>query len=112
VKIARRETSGVVVLTLDGKLHHGLGDVQLREAVDAELGSGQKKIVLDLAAVKSMDSSGLGELVRTKLTATRRDAAVKLANLDLRVYELLTVAQLVPLFDIYDSEAAAVSSFG
>lgn len=112
MKIDRRESGDVLVLELDGKLHHGIGDVQFRGAFEEALEEGHRKIVIDLEEVKSIDSSGLGELVRAKITASRYEAEIALANLDMRAYELLTMSQLVPAFDIYDSEREAVESFG
>jgi hypothetical protein len=50
--------------------------------------------------------------VRAKVTAARREAEIKLANLDMRVYELISLAALVPAFDLYDSVDDAVASFG
>lgn len=111
MEIGKRESAGVLILELQGKLHHGVGDVEFRDALEEALEQGHRKIVIDLDGVKSIDSSGLGELVRAKVTATRRQAEMKLANLNMRAYELLTMSQLVPVFDIYESQEEAVESF-
>lgn len=111
MEIDRREKDGVLILAMEGKLHLGTGDVRFREALDGALDEGHEKILLDLAGVRSMDSSGLGELVRSKVTAARRGAEIKLLNLDMRVYELLTISALVPAFEIFEDEAEALASF-
>jgi anti-sigma B factor antagonist len=103
MNVNQREAGGVLILELAGKLHHGVGDVQFREALERALEAGHRKVVVDLREVRSIDSSGLGELVRAKVTAARREAEIKLANLDMRVYELISLAALVPAFDLYDS---------
>jgi anti-sigma B factor antagonist len=112
MEIKRRERDGVLVLGLEGKLHHGTGDVRFREAVERALAEGHRKVLLDLKGVSSMDSSGLGELVRSKVTAAQAGAEVKLVNLDMKVYELLTISALVPAFEIFEDEAEALASFG
>ena len=111
MKIDKQQSGDVLVLNLDGKLHHGVGDVEFREVFEDALEAGHDKIVIDLQGVKSIDSSGLGELVRAKVTASRHEAEIRLANLNMRAYELLTMSQLVPAFDIYDSRQEAVDSF-
>ncbi len=67
--ITRREREeDLTILELDGKLTIGAGDVQLKEAIRDLLDDGVKKILINLQRVKTMDSSGLGELVRSKET--------------------------------------------
>lgn len=111
MEIQSLERDGVLVLVLAGKLHHGSGDIRFREEIDRALGEGHRKILLDLEGVRSMDSSGLGELVRSKVSAAKTGAEIKLLNLDMRVYELLTISALVPAFEIFDDEAEALASF-
>ena len=66
MKITKRERGGVTILDLEGRLSIGQGDIALREAIQALLRSGESMILLNLRGVKSMDSSGLGELVAGK----------------------------------------------
>jgi anti-sigma B factor antagonist len=58
-----------------------------------------------------IDSSGIGELVSAYTTATNRGAKLKLANLPAKVSDILTITQLITVFDVFDSEAEAVQSF-
>jgi len=111
MKIAKRQVGGVDVLDLIGKLTIGVGDVQLREAVVAALEGGSQKIVINLDSVKTIDSSGLGELIRCKVTASAKEADVKLLNVNLKARKLLTMASLVGVFEMFDDEEKAVASF-
>jgi anti-sigma B factor antagonist len=59
-----------------------------------------------------MDSGGLGELVRCSLIVQREKGAIKLVNLTSRITDLLTITKLLTVFDTFDSEQAAIGSFG
>ena len=76
------------------------------------LGAGAKQIVMNLSDVSYMDSAGLGELVSAHAAAARQGAALKLANATKRLQDLLVITKLSTVFDMYDDEASAVSSFG
>jgi anti-sigma B factor antagonist len=109
--IASREVDGVTVLDLSGRITLGEGSVQLRDAVRDLIGKGQKSILLNLADVNYIDSSGLGELVSAYTTARNQGASLKLLNLTKKVHDLLQLTKLYTVFDIYDDEASAIGSY-
>jgi len=109
--IASREVDGVTVLDCGGRITLGEGSVQLREAIRDIIGKGAKNILLDLGDVNYIDSSGLGELVSAFTTAKNQGATLKLLNLTKKVHDLLQLTKLYTVFDIYDDEAHAISSF-
>jgi anti-sigma B factor antagonist len=111
MEVTRRQVGGVVILDLDGKLTIGKGDVVLRGAFVDELDVGERKILVNLDKVKVIDSSGLGELIRCKVTAAEKQADVKLLHVNLKARKLLTMAQLVGVFEMFDDEKMAVDSF-
>ena len=111
MKLSKRKVGDVVIFDLDGKLTIGRGDVVLRDALLEELESGGKNVLIDLGDVKTIDSSGLGELIRCKVTAGSNEAQVKLLNVNLKARKLLTMAQLVGVFEMFDDEELAVASF-
>ena len=111
MEVTRRQVGGVVILDLDGKLTIGKGDVVLRGAFIDELEAGGRKIVVNLDKVKVIDSSGLGELIRCKVTASEKRAEVKLLHVNLKARKLLTMAQLVGVFEMFDDEKMVVESF-
>ena len=111
MRINVREDEGVVILDLAGKLVIGEGDVPLREEVNAQLESGRKKLLLNLGGVKTMDSSGLGELIRCKHSAVREDAIIKLLHVEDKVQEVLEMTRLIGVFETFNDEIDALASF-
>jgi anti-sigma B factor antagonist len=109
--IASREVNGVTVLDLSGRITLGEGSVQLRDAIRGLISKGQKSILLNLAEVNYIDSSGLGELVSAFTTAKNQQAEVKLLKLTKKVHDLLQLTKLYTVFDIFDDEASAITSF-
>jgi anti-sigma B factor antagonist len=97
---------------MSGRIKVGEGNLLLREMVENLAENGKKNLVLNLGEVTYMDSSGLGELVKTHTTIGNLQGEVKLVNLSKRVEELLQMTKLSSIFDIYEDEASAIGSFG
>ena len=106
-----REVGGATIVDLSGKITLGEGGVTLRDEVRKLLAEGKKKIVLNLAEVNYIDSSGLGELVSAYTAVKNAGGELKLLNLTSKVRDLLVITKLVTVFDVKDDEASAVSSF-
>ena len=111
LKINQREMDGVAVLGLEGRIVLGEESNALREAVKGLLAKGQKKIVLNMDNVTYIDSAGLGTLVAAHHSAKQQGAGLRLSNLGSKFQEVLQVTKLLTVFDVYDSEAAAIRSF-
>lgn len=109
--IQPREVDGVTILDASGRITMGEGSVVLRNRVRQELDSGEQQIIINLADVSYVDSSGLGELISAFTTAKNRGVTLKLLNLTKRIHELMQITKLYTVFDVYDSEDAAVKSF-
>ena len=112
LSINARETGEVSVLDLSGDIALGDTSASLRDELKALVADGKKRIVLNLADVRRIDSSGLGTLVAGFTTVERDGGTLKLANLSDRVIELITITKLHTVFDVYDSTEEAVNSFG
>ncbi len=106
-----RRHEDVVILELSGKLTAGLGDQILRDSLDELLGEGWKKILVNLSQVGFMDSAGVGELVAGLRTAQRLGAELRLLNTNERVHSTLSIARLLPVFRIHQSEQEALAGF-
>jgi anti-sigma B factor antagonist len=106
-----RQRDDVTILDLKGKITIGSGEAALRNAVHEVLGGGSKKVLINMRDVSTIDSSGIGELVSAYTTATNRSVKLKLCNLPEKVSDILTITQLITVFDVYDSEDEAVRSF-
>jgi anti-sigma B factor antagonist len=107
-----RDVSGVNVLDIEGRIVLGEESNSFREKVKGLLAAGKKKIVLNLANVSYIDSAGLGTLVATFHSARSQGATLKLMNLGSKFKDMLQVTKLMTVFDTYDSESAAIQSFG
>jgi anti-sigma B factor antagonist len=106
-----RQMQGVTILDLSGRITLGEGSVVLRDQIRELLAKEQKNILLNLADVTYIDSSGIGELVSAYTAVRNKGGELKLLNLTKKVHDLLQITKLYTVFDIKDDEAAAVAAF-
>ena len=111
LKMTQREVDGVTVVALDGRIVLGEESNALREKVKSLIAGGKKKIVLNMANITFIDSAGLGTLVAAHHSAKTQGASLKLCHLGSKFQEVLQITKLLTVFDVYNSEAEAVSSF-
>ena len=111
LKLTNREVNSVSVVALEGRIVLGEESNALREKVKSLLAGGKKNIVLNMDNVTYIDSAGLGTLVASHHSAKTQGAALKLSNLGSKFQEVLQVTKLLTVFDVYDSETAAIRSF-
>jgi anti-sigma B factor antagonist len=107
-----RPIKDIVVVDITGRITLGEGNVMLRELVRDLADKGTTRVLLNLSEVNYIDSSGVGELVKTHTTIRNKGGQLKLANLNKRVHELLEMTRLSAVFDIHEDEASALESFG
>lgn len=111
MQIEERTAGDIIILDITGKMTLGEGDEILKDKINSLVLDGHKKIVLNLAGVPYIDSSGLGEIVRTYTTVSRQGGSLKLLNLTKRITDLLAITKLLTVFETHDSEEDAVRSF-
>ena len=111
IRIDVRERSGVVILDLQGRLVLGEGPDELANLVKQLLEEGKKRMLVNLARVSKVDSTGLGALVGCYVSATTRGAMVKLANPMVKIKDLLVITKLLTVFEVFDDEDEAIKSF-
>src|SRR6478735_8179103 len=111
MQIEERSAGDVTLLDLKGRMTLGEGDELLKDKINSLAMQGRRKIVLNLADVPYIDSAGLGEIVRTYTTISRQNGQLKLLNLTKRIEDLLSITKLLTVFDTFDSEAEAISSY-
>ena len=109
LNISERQAGDVTVLDMNGKITIGEGSVALRTAIRRLLEEGKKKILLNLAGVGYIDSSGIGELVSSYTAINKEAGQLKLLNLTQKLQDLLTITKLLTVFDVYESEAEALN---
>ena len=111
LKITNTEVEGVTLVALNGRIVLGEESNALREKLKSLIAAGKQKIVLNMAEIGYIDSAGLGTLVAAHLSAKNAGASIRLCNLGQKFHEVLQLTKLLTVFDVYDTEAAAVSSF-
>jgi anti-sigma B factor antagonist len=111
LKATARQADGVTILDLNGRIILGEPTAMLRDTFQDMITRGQKKILLNLADVNYIDSSGLGALVSGFTTLTNQQGQLKLLNLTKKVKDLLQITKLLTVFDVFEDEAAALKSF-
>ena len=111
LKINIRETADAAILDMSGRLTLGEALAELRDSIREALAGDQKNILLNLAEVSYIDSSGLGQLIGSYATVTSRGGQMKLLNLQKRVNDLMQITKLVTVFETYTNEGVALRSF-
>jgi anti-sigma B factor antagonist len=111
LKINIRETADAAILYMSGRVSLGDAVADLRDSIREALASDQKNILLNLAEVSYIDSSGLGQLIGSYATVTNRGGQMKLLNLQKRVNDLMQITKLLTVFETYTNEEEALRSF-
>jgi anti-sigma B factor antagonist len=111
MEIHTRTVGDVHILDISGKIVLGEATRTIRQTISDLLVNGGRKIVLNLKDVNYVDSSGIGELVRTYTSVTREGKQLKLLNLTKKIRELLVITKLLTVFQVYENEQAALASF-
>jgi anti-sigma B factor antagonist len=109
--VKERQAGDITILDLRGEVRIGEGSIALRDAIRNLTAAGKKKLLLNLAGVSYIDSSGIGELIANYTTVSRQGGQLKLLKLTDRVQNLLVITKLLTVFDTYDDEAEALKSF-
>jgi anti-sigma B factor antagonist len=99
------------VVDFSGKITLGEGSAILRTTVRELIERGHRKILLNLADVDYIDSSGIGELVSAYTAVRTASGEMKLLQLTRRVHDILQITRLVTVFDVQADEDVAVRSF-
>ncbi len=112
LKIEVRQVGNVTILECDGTMTLAGGSSFLRDKVSDEVKAGRRNILLNLAGVRYIDSSGIGELVASSTCTANAGGALKLLNMTKRVQDLLLITKLYTVFEVFDDREAALRSFG
>lgn len=106
-----RQFQDVIVVDLSGQIKLGEGSSVLRETVKDLLAKGHKKILVNLAEISYIDSSGIGELISAFTSTRNQGGELKLLKLTKKTRDLLQITKLYTVFDIRDDEAEAIAAF-
>ncbi len=111
MKIEKRQEKDVTILDLKGKILIGDGIDELRAAINNAIKAKETKLLLNFKDVPYLDSTGLGEVVRSYTSIKKEGGAVKILNLTQKVKDLLSVTKLITVFETFEDEKKAISSF-
>jgi anti-sigma B factor antagonist len=109
--VHQHEREGITILELKGRITVGQEAATLREKTEALLKAGVKNVILNLADVDYIDSTGLGALVVSHTMFRKNGGGMKLLNLNRRNIELLVMTKLATVFELFADEQDAVNSF-
>ena len=109
--ITERQAGDVTILDMSGKVTIGDGSVALRTVIRRLLQEGKKNVLLNLAGVGYIDSSGIGELVSSYTTTNNAGGQLKLLNLTQKLQDLLAITKLLTVFDVYNDEGEALGTY-
>ena len=111
VRASTRQLEDITIVDLSGEIKLADGARVLRDIVKGLLSKGEKKILLNLADVSYIDSSGVGELVGAFTSVRNQGGEMKLLRLTKKVKDVLVITKLLTVFDVKDDEAAAIAAF-
>jgi anti-sigma B factor antagonist len=111
LKMTSKDVGGVSVLVLDGRIVLGEESHFLREKLKSMLAEGKKKILLNMADISYIDSAGLGALVGANVSAKTQGGSIRLCHLGKKFHEVMQMTKILTVFDVYDTEAAALANF-
>ncbi len=106
-----RDAGVVTVVDLGGRIVLGDGSALLRKTIRSLMDSDRTKILLNLADVDYIDSSGIGELVHAYTSVKNRGGELKLLHLTRKVHDILQITKLFTVFDVYSDESVAIATF-
>jgi len=109
--VSERQAGDVTILDLSGEVRIGDSSVALRDSIRNLADQAKTKVLLNLAGVKYIDSTGIGELIASYTTVKRQGGQLKLLKLTDRVQNLLVITKLLTVFDSFEDESEALKSF-
>lgn len=111
MKLSDRIQDDVVILEPTGKIMGGPDASLLHDKLYEYIEKNKKRVVIDLAQVDWMNSTGLGILISGYTTLRNNNGELKLANVTDKIQSLLTITKLVTVFETHDSVEDAIKSF-
>jgi len=111
MEINVRNSGGISVLEVHGRLTIGEASDQLHEALQSVIQEGFRKVIVDLDGVPQIDSSGISTLVRISIRLTRENGALHLVCGPGRVRDALTVTRLIEAIPTFETDADALANF-
>jgi anti-sigma B factor antagonist len=110
MEIKTSELKRVTLFEITGRIDSTNAN-ELGEALNTAIDTGHTQIVVDLSGVEYMSSAGLREMVTALKKVKRGTGDLRLAAPSERVLEVLELAGLDSIFEIFPTQVEAVGSF-
>ena len=107
----RRQVGDIAALNVHGDISFSKGSAELGQKIEELLEDGVRNILLDAQHVEHIDSSGVGQLVKSFTSVSRQGGELKLLNPTKTMHQILIITKLDSIFDIHDNEETAIASF-
>jgi anti-sigma B factor antagonist len=111
LEISIRESEGVTIVDLKGRASIGPNTDRLDHDLRKLTAAGVRKILVNLAGLTMIDSSGIATIAGTYVSLAREGGSVKLMCPSNRVREVLTVMRILNSIPTFEDEAEALASF-
>jgi anti-sigma B factor antagonist len=111
LEFEHRDQEGIEILDLKGRLTFGEEDLALRNEISKAMAGGRIRLVLNLAKVTDIDTTGLGTLLFAMAKLRKAGGGLALARLHPAHMDLLVIAKMETVFKVFDHEQDAINSF-
>lgn len=112
LELDEREIAGAVVINVAGELTVASGTERLLERVRKNIEAGNRRLVINMAECRRVDSSGLGELVTCLVTCARHDATLRLASVPQQIRSLMKMTNIHKVFEFFETAETALEQKG
>ena len=111
MEIHVRTSSNVTIIDLSGNLIIGKSEESLRETIKQLIADDRKHLLLNLADVPTIDSSGIGAMIKSFTSVKEAGGKLKVLRPSRMARQLLSITGLLSVLETYEDEKAAISSF-
>jgi anti-sigma B factor antagonist len=112
IRVTIQEERDVSIVHISGKLTFGEGTSALPKEMRGLAEGARKRILVNMADVTCIDSSGIGELLASRTAITKAGGEIKLLNVARRMRDDLNITRLYTFFEVFEDKGAAIASFG
>ncbi|MCG3160277.1 MAG: hypothetical protein JMDDDDMK_01346 [Acidobacteria bacterium] len=112
MEISERRIGRITTIKIEGQAVIDRQTERLSQLMRERLQAGDRLFVVNLADCSRMDSTGLGELVKSQRMVADCEGILKLAEVPPNLRGLLAVTNLTEMLEIFDKEQQAINSFG
>jgi len=111
MNIVEKKLDSVNLLSLSGRLD-AYSATELEKKLDSLIEANQARLVVDLDKLEYISSSGLRVFLAALKKVKKLQGDIKLAGMKPFIKEVFDIAGFSQLFNIFDTQQAAVSAFG